>query len=188
MWSISYVYTSFDSQKATEYFNKFKISIFFNFESSKKTQNFINLLISICVGWSIKEWVCSVSRDKDGDTRIWVPGLSFSSSIARKSWNCILIDYVSSHQGRAAIHRPECSLRAVECIFMHNIDLFIQVAQSFHCHIMTASAFQRCCLPLWRNTWHATQRKVKKWHKVTQIYGTIFSSIYNQNSHTFVLR
>ena len=37
---------------------------------------------------------------------------------------------------------------------------------------MTASAFQRCCLPLWRNTWHATQRKAKKWHKVTQIYGT----------------
>ena len=38
---------------------------------------------------------------------------------------------------------------------------------------MTASAFQRCCLPLWINTWHATQRKVKKWHKVTQIYGIL---------------
>ena len=38
---------------------------------------------------------------------------------------------------------------------------------------MTASAFQRCwcCLSLWKNTWHAT-RKVKKRHKVTQIYGT----------------
>ena len=42
------------------------------------------------MGWSIKEWVHSVSRDKDGDTRFWVPRLSFSSSIARKWWNCIL--------------------------------------------------------------------------------------------------
>ena len=32
---------------------------------------------------------------------------------------------------------------------------------------MTASAFQR-----WINTWHATHRKGKKWHKVTQIYST----------------
>ena len=31
---------------------------------------------------------------------------------------------------------------------------------------MTASAFQRCCLPLSRNTWHATQRKVKKGTKL----------------------
>ena len=48
-----------------------------------------------------------------------------------------------SHQGRAAIHRPECSLRSVECVLMHNItifpflhlciDLFIQVAQRFLC-------------------------------------------------------
>ena len=90
----------------------------------RKNQNFKNLLIPFCVGWLIKQWVCSVSRDKGGDTRIWVPGFSFSSSIARKWWNCILIDCVSSHQERAAIHRPECSLRAVECVLMHNNTIF----------------------------------------------------------------
>ena len=30
------------------------------------------------------------------------------------------MEYVPSHQGRAAIHRPECSLRSVECVLMHN--------------------------------------------------------------------
>ena len=63
----------------------------------------------ICAGGSIKEWICPVSREKDGDTRIWVPGLTFISLILQKWWNRILIDYVPSHQGRAAIHRPECS-------------------------------------------------------------------------------
>ena len=29
-----------------------------------------------------------------------------------------------SHQRRAAIHRPECSLRSVECVLMHNITIF----------------------------------------------------------------
>ena len=38
--------------------------------------------------------------------------------------NFILIDYVPPHQGRAAIHRPECSLRSVECVLMHNITIF----------------------------------------------------------------
>ena len=78
----------------------------------------------ICAGGSIKEWVCSVSRDKDGDTRIWVPGFTFSSLIVQKWWNHIFIDYVPSHQGRAAIHRPECSLRSVECVLMHNNTTF----------------------------------------------------------------
>ena len=64
----------------------------------------------ICGGGSTKEWVSSVSRDKDGDTRIWVPGLTFSSLIVRKWRKCILIDYVPSYQGRAVIQRPECSL------------------------------------------------------------------------------
>ena len=44
----------------------------------------------ICAGGSNMEWACSVSRDKDGDTRIWVPGLTFSALIVRKEWNCIL--------------------------------------------------------------------------------------------------
>ena len=35
-----------------------------------------------------------------------------------------LIECVPSHQGRAAIHRPECSLRSVECVLMHNITIF----------------------------------------------------------------
>ena len=34
------------------------------------------------------------------------------------------MEYVPSHQGRAAIHRPECSLRSVECVVMHNITIF----------------------------------------------------------------
>ena len=34
------------------------------------------------------------------------------------------MDYVPSRQGRAAIHRPECSLRSVECVLMHNITIF----------------------------------------------------------------
>ena len=38
--------------------------------------------------------------------------------------NCILIDYVPSHQGRAAIHRPECSFRSVECMLIHNNNFF----------------------------------------------------------------
>ena len=35
-----------------------------------------------------------------------------------------LIDYVPSHQGRAAIHKPECSLRSVACVLMHNNTIF----------------------------------------------------------------
>ena len=55
----------------------------------------------------------------------------------------------------------------------NGVDAFFQKNQKQPSTLlMTTSAFQRCCLPLWRNTWHATQRKVKKWHKVTQIYGT----------------
>ena len=52
---------------------------------------------------------CVPYHETDGNTRIWVPGLTFGSLIVRKWWNCILIDYVASQQGRAAIHRPECS-------------------------------------------------------------------------------
>ena len=47
---------------------------------------------------------------------------------------------------------------------------------------MTASAFQMCCLPFWINTWHATHRKVKKWHKVTQIYGTCVRAAFIHHS------
>ena len=97
--------------------SKFQKVFFLNFQ---KIKTWKNLLTPICAGESIKEWVCSVTREKDGDTRIWVPGLTLSSFIARKWWNCILIDYVPSHQGRAAIHRPECSFRSVECVLMHN--------------------------------------------------------------------
>ena len=116
-------YISFDSQEAIEYLNNFKISFFWKFWN-KKIKNSKNLMTPICAGGSSKEWVCSVSRDKDGDTRIWVPGLIFSSLIVQKWWNRILIDYVPSHQGRAAIHRPECSLRSVECVLMHNNTIF----------------------------------------------------------------
>ena len=49
---------------------------FWNFQNIKISKN---VLTPICAGGSIKEWVCSVSRGKDGDTRIWVPGLTFSS-------------------------------------------------------------------------------------------------------------
>ena len=56
-----------------------KISFFEFFEISKENQNFKNLLTPLCAGGPIKEWVCSLSRDKDGDTRVWVPGLNFSS-------------------------------------------------------------------------------------------------------------
>ena len=51
-----------------------------------------------------------------------------------------------SHQGRAAIHRPEFSLRSIECVLMHNNTIFLQ--------------------------YQVTKYQVKKWHKVTQIYGT----------------
>ena len=101
-----------------------KFENFRNFWNFQKNHNFKKLIDPFCAGGLIKEWVYSVSRDKDGDTRIWVPVLTFSSLIVRKWWNCILIDYVPSHQGRAAIHRPECSLRSVECVLMHNITIF----------------------------------------------------------------
>ena len=95
-------------------YNILQIPNFKNFEFfeiiEEKNQNFKNLLTPVCAGGSIKEWVCSVSRVKDGDNWVWVPGLIFSRLIVRKWWNCILIDYVPSHQGRAAIHIPECSL------------------------------------------------------------------------------
>ena len=32
--------------------------------------------------------------------------------------------------------------------------------------LMTASAFQMCCLPLWINTWHATHRQAKSGTKL----------------------
>ena len=35
------------------------------------------ILTTICAEGSIKEWVCSVTRDKNGETRIWVSGLTF---------------------------------------------------------------------------------------------------------------
>ena len=35
-----------------------------------------------------------------------------------------LIVYVPSHQGRAAIHRPECPLWSVESALMHNNTIF----------------------------------------------------------------
>ena len=40
-----------------------------------------------------------------------------------------------------------------------------------HFHMDFHSTEGLYCLPLWINTWHSTHRKVKKWHKVTQIYG-----------------
>ena len=103
-------------------FNRFQNFIFFKFPPKIKISK--NLLTPICAGGSIKEWVCSVTREKDGDTRIWVPRLTLSSLIAWKWWNCILIDYVPSQQGRAAIHSPERSLRSVECVLMHNNTIF----------------------------------------------------------------
>ena len=103
---------------------QFQNSIFLKFWNFQKIKISKNLLTPFCAGGSIMEWVCSVSRDKDGDTRNWVPGLTFSSLIVWKWWNCILIYYVPSHQGRAAIHRPKCSLRSVECVLMHSNSIF----------------------------------------------------------------
>ena len=52
----------------------------------------------ICAGGSIKECVCSVSRDKDGDTRIWVPGLTFSSLIVQLTFLKLYLEYEKTYQ------------------------------------------------------------------------------------------
>ena len=98
MWSSTLFLHIIRFARSYTIFEHFQNFNFFWHFSIKKNQNFNNSLTPICAGGSIKKWVYCVSRDKDGDTRIWVPGLTLSSSITRKWWNCILIYYVPSHK------------------------------------------------------------------------------------------
>ena len=60
-----------------------------------------------------------------------------------------------SHQGRAATHRPKCSLRSVECDLMHNNTIFSFV--------------------------HLLLIYLLKWHKVFFVRVTLCHSIVEKN-------